>query len=183
MLGDDPADAAEKAHVIRRQQVSPQTAILLLEQLWNRDLSAYDAEGPLPEIDPDVSADSIIQGRARMFPDPLKTARLWRDLADAKKLSIRELVIETTGGQTFVGTAGHVAEAMCDFVRSGGSDGFVLAPHLTPTGLDDFVDDVVPLLQERGVLRTEYETTTLRGHLGLPPATPVSGRRADSTRR
>ena len=56
---------------------------------------------------------------------------------------------------------------MNHFVQSDGSDGFVLAPHLTPTGLDDFVDDVVPLLQERGVLRTEYETTTLRGHLGL----------------
>jgi hypothetical protein len=36
--------------------------------------------------------------------------------------------------------------------------------------LDWFVDSVVPLLQERGVLRREYETTTLRGHLGLPPA-------------
>jgi hypothetical protein len=40
-------------------------------------------------------------------------------------------------------------------------------PHLTPGGLDEFVDRVVPLLQERGVLRTSYETTTLRGHLGL----------------
>ena len=49
VLGDSAEDAAEKAHVIRRQQVSPQTAILLLEQLWNRDLSAYDAEGPLPD--------------------------------------------------------------------------------------------------------------------------------------
>ena len=56
---------------------------------------------------------------------------------------------------------------MNHFVQSDGSDGFVLAPHLTPTGLDGFVDTVVPLLQERGVLRTEYETTTLRG----PPRT------------
>ena len=60
--------------IVRRQQFSPQTAILLLEQVWNRDLSAYDAEGPLPDIDPDVSTSSIIQGRARMYPDPLKTA-------------------------------------------------------------------------------------------------------------
>lgn len=53
------------------------------------------------------------------------------------------------------------------------SDGFVLAPHLTPTGLDDFVDRVVPLLQERGVFRTAYGTDedrhpTLRSTLGLP---------------
>jgi FMN-dependent oxidoreductase (nitrilotriacetate monooxygenase family) len=170
VLGDSAADAAEKAHVIRRQQVSPQTAILLLEQLWNRDLSAYDAEGPLPDVDPDVSpASSIIQGRANMYPDPLRTAATWRAMAEAKNLSIRELIIETTGSQTFIGTPSHVAQAMNDFVQADGSDGFVLAPHLTPGGLDDFVDDVVPLLQERGVLRTEYTTTTLRGHLGLPP--------------
>ena len=166
-LGDTPEEAAEKAHAVRRQQVSPQTAILLLEQLWNRDLSAYDAEGPLPEIDPDVSSTSIIQGRAPMFRDPLKTAAQWREIAEAKGLSIRELIIEVTGRQTFVGTPQQVAERMNDFVQSDGSDGFVLSPHLTPTGLDDFVDLVVPLLQERGVLRREYTTTTLRGHLGL----------------
>jgi hypothetical protein len=79
-----------------------------------------------------------------------------------------------------VGTPSQVAEAMDDFVQADGSDGFVLAPHLTPTGLDDFVDLVVPLLQERGVLRAEYETETLRGHLGLPPARPLGARRAAS---
>ena len=173
VLGESAEDSVEKAHAVRRQQVSPQTAILLLEQLWNRDLSAYDAEGPLPDIEPDVSATSIIQGRTRLFADPLETAREWRQLAEAKHLSIRELIIETTGRQTFIGTPGRVAEAMDHFVQSDGSDGFVLAPHLTPTGLDDFVDLVVPLLQERGVLRTEYHTTTLRGHFGLPPATPA----------
>jgi len=105
-----------------------------------------------------------------MCPDPLKTAREWRELAEAKKLSIRELIMETSGRLTFVGTPSQVAESMNEFVQTDGSDGFVLAPHLTPTGLDGFVDTVVPLLQERGVLRTEYETTTLRGHLGLPAA-------------
>ena len=173
VLGGSTADATEKAHVVRRQQVSPQTAILLLEQLWNRDLSGYDPEGPLPVVDPDVSPEaSIIQGRTRMHADPLKTAAKWREVAEAKKLGIRDLVIEMTGRQTFIGTAAFVAEAMNDFVQRDGCDGFVLAPHLTPTGLDDFVDDVVPLLQERGVLRHEYETTTLRGHLGL--GVPVS---------
>ena len=169
-LGDTPDEARQRAHHVRRQQVSPQTAILLLEQLWNRDLSAYDAEGPLPEIDPDVSTTSIIQGRAPMFRDPLKTAAEWRAMAEAKQLSIRELIILTTGRQIFIGTPSQVAESMDAFVQADASDGFVLAPHLTPTGLDDFVDQVVPLLQERGVLRTEYQTTTLRGHLGLPPA-------------
>jgi FMN-dependent oxidoreductase (nitrilotriacetate monooxygenase family) len=170
VLGDTPEEAAEKAHHIRRQQVSPQTAILLLEQVWNRDLSAYDAEGPLPDIDPDVSASSIIQGRARMHADPMKTAAEYRARAEAKGLSIRELIIDVTGRQSFIGTPTQVADQIDEFVQLDGADGVILVPHLTPHGLDDFVDQVVPLLQERGSLRAEYETTTLRDHLGLPPA-------------
>jgi len=167
VLGDSDADAHERAHHIRRQQVSPQTAILLLEQLWNRDLSAYDPEGPLPDVDPDVSDDSIIQGRAGMYPDRLATAAEWRAKAEQKNLSIRELIIEVTGRQSFIGTPARVADELNRYVQTDACDGFILVPHLTPGGLDEFVDTVVPLLQERGVLRTEYETTTLRGHLGL----------------
>ena len=48
------------------------------------------------------------------------------------------------------------------------ADGYILVPHLTPHGIDRFVDDVVPLLQERGVFRADYEGPTLRDHLGLP---------------
>ena len=47
------------------------------------------------------------------------------------------------------------------------ADGFILVPHVTPDGLDEFADTVVPLLQERGAFRTEYAGTTLRDHLGL----------------
>jgi FMN-dependent oxidoreductase (nitrilotriacetate monooxygenase family) len=167
VLGDTEADAQERAHHIRRQQVSPQTAILLLEQLWNRDLSGYDAEGPLPAIDPDVSDESIIQGRAGMYPDRLATAAEWRARAEQKNLSIRDLIIEVTGRQSFIGTPARVADELNTYVQTEACDGFILVPHLTPGGLDDFVDTVVPLLQERGVFRTEYTGTTLRENLGL----------------
>jgi FMN-dependent oxidoreductase (nitrilotriacetate monooxygenase family) len=169
VLGDTADEARERARAIRRQQVSPQTAILLAEQLWNRDLSAYDADGPLPTMDPDVSAESIIQGRARMFADPVATANEWRRKADARKLSIREVVMENMGRQSFIGTPQQVAEEMIHFVDTDACDGFILAPHITPSGIDDFVDRVVPLLRERGVFRSEYRTTTLRDHLGLAP--------------
>ena len=168
VLGDSDADAQEKAHHIRRQQVSPQTAILLLEQLWNTDLSGYDAEGPLPDIDPVLDEDdTIIKGRAGMYPDRLATAREWRARAEAKSLSIRDLIIEVTGRQNFIGTPARVAEQMNEYVQTDACDGFILVSHLTPAGLDDFVDQVVPLLQERGVFRTEYSGTTLRQNLGL----------------
>jgi FMN-dependent oxidoreductase (nitrilotriacetate monooxygenase family) len=170
-LGDSDADAHEKAYAIRRQQVSGQTAIKFAEQLWNRDFSDRDPDGPLPTEDPIPGENTISRGRAsvRMYRDPIATANEWRALAEAKNLSLRELVIEVTGRQSFIGTPAAVADAMDEFVQTDASDGFVLVPHITPGGLDEFADKVVPLLQDRGSFRTEYEGTTLREHLGLRP--------------
>jgi len=169
VLGDSDADAHEKAHVIRQQQVSGQTALRFLEQVWNRDLSGYDPDGPLPSIDPDPGEHTVARGRAsvRMFGDPLATAAAWRALAQEKKLSLRQLVIAVSGRQNFIGSAATVANMIDEFVQADAADGFILVPHLTPGGLDGFADAVVPLLQERGVFRTEYTGTTLREHLGL----------------
>ncbi|MFD8015506.1 NtaA/DmoA family FMN-dependent monooxygenase [Streptomyces sp. NPDC058955] len=166
VLGDTEAEAREKAALISRQQISPQNALLAAEQVWGRDLSGYDPDGPLPDVDPDPES-TLVQGRVRIA-DPLAVAARWRALSEAKGLSIRETVIEVTGRHSFVGTPASVAAALEEHVTTDAADGFILVPHLTPGGLDDFVDQVVPLLQERGVFRTEYTGTTLRSHLGLP---------------
>ncbi|MFE9249201.1 NtaA/DmoA family FMN-dependent monooxygenase [Streptomyces sp. NPDC007088] len=165
VLGDTDAEAQENAAEIRRQQVSPQNALLALELVWGVDLSSYDPDGPLPDIDP-VPDSALVQGRVR-HGDPFAVAEKWRALSRAKGLSIRQTVIETTSRQSFVGTPATVAAAMRRYVDAGAADGFILVPHLTPGGLDPFVDRVVPLLQERGVFRTAYTGTTLRSHLGL----------------
>ncbi|WP_329110305.1 NtaA/DmoA family FMN-dependent monooxygenase [Micromonospora sp. NBC_01699] len=172
VLGDTDAEARDLAHEVRLQQVSGQTAIKFLEQLWNRDLSGYDPDGPLPDTDPDPGEHTVARGRAsvRMYRDPVATARQWRERAAAENLSIRELIIEVTGRQTFVGAPATVADAIDALVQADASDGFILVPHVTPGGLDGFADTVVPLLQERGVFRTEYRGDTLRDHLGLPAA-------------
>ncbi|MGW4489660.1 NtaA/DmoA family FMN-dependent monooxygenase [Amycolatopsis sp. NPDC004368] len=172
VLGDTDADAHEKAHEVRLQQVSEQTAVKFLEQLWNTDLSGYDPNGPLPSFDPAVGDDLISKGRAsvRMYRDPLATAQEWRQLAEAKGLTAREVVVEVTGRQTFIGSPATVATAMDDLVQNDAADGFILVPHVTPGGLDEFADTVVPLLQDRGVFRTEYSGPTLRDHLGLSRA-------------
>ncbi|MGD0605843.1 MAG: NtaA/DmoA family FMN-dependent monooxygenase [Streptosporangiaceae bacterium] len=171
VLGGTDAEAAELAREVRRQQVSGPTAIAFLEQLWNRDLSGYDPDGPLPDVDPDPGEHTIARGRAsvRMYRDPVATAAQWRARAEEGKLSIRELIIEVTGRQTFVGSAATVAGAINDLVQADASDGFILVPHITPGGLDEFADTVVPLLQERGVFRSDYTGSTLREHLGLDP--------------
>ncbi|ORW23817.1 F420-dependent methylene-tetrahydromethanopterin reductase [Mycolicibacter nonchromogenicus] len=171
ILGDSDAEAAELAQEVRLAQVSPQTAIKFLEQLWNRDLSDHDPDGPLPTTDPVVGENVVARGRAsvRMFRDPVATANDWRAKAQAQNLTTRELIIEVTGRQNFIGSPETVAARINELVQADASDGFILVPHITPDGLGPFVDEVVPLLQERGVFRSDYQGTTLRDHLGLAP--------------
>lgn len=169
VVADTDAEAQEHAAEIRRLQVSPQNAILTLEQVWGRDLSSYDPDGPFPPTDPEPDS-GFVQGRVRVA-DPFAVAAKWRALSEEKGLSIRETVIESTTRQSFVGSPETVAAGLTAFVDQEAADGFILVPHLTPGGLDDFVDRVVPLLQERGAFRSEYTGSTLRAHLGL--AEPV----------
>jgi alkanesulfonate monooxygenase SsuD/methylene tetrahydromethanopterin reductase-like flavin-dependent oxidoreductase (luciferase family) len=172
VLADTDEEAQVEATRIRRQQVSPQTAIAFLEQVWGRELAEYDPDGPLPDVEPDVDPEgngvSITRGRVRHARDPRAVAQEWRDFAAAHGgLSIREVVIEKTGRQSFIGSPRKVAARMDEFVQRDACDGFILVPHLTPGGLDRFVAEVVPELQDRGSYRTEYPGPTLRDHLGL----------------
>ncbi len=168
VLGDTAAEAQERHREVRQQQVTGQTALILLEQVWNRDLSGYDPDGPLPDVDPDADAPPIIQGRAFVHQDRLATVAKWRKIAEEKGLSLRELVIDQFERGPFVGTPQQVADALDHFVQNDGADGVIIGSHLVPWGLDEFVDRVVPLLQERGSLRADYTGSTLRDNLGLP---------------
>jgi FMN-dependent oxidoreductase (nitrilotriacetate monooxygenase family) len=165
VIGDTDSEARDKARHIRYQQVSGATAIAMLEQVWGRELSDHDPDGPLPDFDPVVDS-AITQGRVR-HGDPVAVARGYRERAEAENLSIRELVIAVTSRQQFVGTPKSIADEIDTYIQADACDGFILVPHLTPHGLDEFVDRVVPLLQERGAFRTGYTGETLRDHLGL----------------
>lgn len=166
VLGDTEAQARERAREIAHAQVTPQTAIALLQQVWGTDLSGYDPDGPLPAV-PVVDGDDVIRGIARRHDDRLATAQEWFDRAEAQRLSIRELVIAVTTRHEFIGTPSQIAEQLDDAVQSRAADGYVLSGNVVPHGIDEFVDKVVPILQERGVLRTEYTGGTFRENLGL----------------
>ncbi|MEP9382811.1 NtaA/DmoA family FMN-dependent monooxygenase [Nocardioides sp. KR10-350] len=184
VLGDTDAEAAELAREVRLQQVSPATAIKFLEQLWNTDLSDHDPDGPLPAIDPvETDVDGLLsKGRAsvRRHEDRLSEARRWRALAEEKGLSTREVVVEVTGRQSFVGSPETVAATIDEYVQADAADGYILVPHITPGGLAPFVDKVVPLLQERGVFRADYTGTTLRENLGLRPRSEQAAHPAEA---
>jgi len=172
VLGDTEADAQEKARWARGEQVNGPRAIAFLEQYWGTDLSAYDPDGPLPDIEPSEGELDPSRGTISVERRSGKLAliRKWRELAAERGLSIRELALEVSpGSPSFVGTPSAVADEWTRYVSTRAVDGFNLLPHLLPASVTDIVDKLVPELQERGVYRTEYRGTTLREHLDLPP--------------
>ncbi len=110
------------------------------------------------------------------FPDPatVEAARsrteLIVGLVERENLTLRQLLSKMAGARghfTFAGTPEQVADLIEDWFTDGAADGFNLMPPLLPTMLTAFIDEVVPLLQKRGLFRTEYEGKTLRSHFGL----------------
>ncbi|KAA9089307.1 NtaA/DmoA family FMN-dependent monooxygenase [Microbacterium radiodurans] len=173
VIGDTDAEARERSREIALQQVRPGQALTYLEQVWGRDLSGYDPDGPLPDVEPDTGAETA-RGWANRHAAVQKRIATLRELSDTEGLSIRELVIRLTANHTFVGTPEHIAGEIDRYVQERATDGFTIVGHLTPHGLDEFATRVVPLLQERGSYRAAYdEGATLRDLLGLPAAVPA----------
>lgn len=110
------------------------------------------------------------------FPDPdsVQAARsrtaVIVGLVRREKPTLRQLVSYLAGARGHYVTAGtpeQIANLIEDWFRDSAADGFNLMPPVLPAMLDVFVSEVVPLLQRRGLLRTEYADGTLRGHFGL----------------
>ena len=182
VLGDTEEEAAERLAETRRQIFTAKTVRVLAEQIWNRDLSTYDVDDPVPDLEPDLDSPRYVNGRT-FFWDRRDKVRELREYSAAHDASLREAITREYGRIEFVGTPAQVAARLDDFVQGGASDGFVIGSPVVPGGLDEFVDRVVPLLQERGSLRTEYSGTTysgttLRSNLGLP--VPERGAKAPS---
>lgn len=103
------------------------------------------------------------------------------NLARRENLSIRELSRRIlVGHRLLVGTPEQVADTLEHWFRAGAADGFNIMPDVFPSGVEVFVDQVVPLLQKRGVFRREYTGSTLREHLGLPYPTSQYQRAAEA---
>ena len=166
IIGATEAEAREKARLIRLEQVTPATALAIASLVWNIDLADRDADGPLPQEEPVIVANTGAFG-ARRVADPHATVATWREQAQANGWSLRETVIALGPQRGHIGTPAGLADKFARFARHGAVDGFNITPYLIPDGLDDIVNLLVPQLQERGVYATEYTGRTLREHLGL----------------
>ena len=110
------------------------------------------------------------------FPDP-STVQAARSRAEVivgmvtrEKPTLRQLLAKLAGARghfIFAGTPDQVADELELWFKSGAADGFNLMPPIIPWMLEVFVEEVVPVLQQRGLFRKEYKGSMLRDHYGL----------------
>lgn len=156
-LGETEAIAKEKFKELNDLIIPSVGLNILSSYLGGIDLTQYPLDGPLPDLDFEVNAN-----KSRF--------ELIKAMAKRENLSIIELAkyfAGSRGHNIFVGTPAQLADHFVNWLEQGACDGFNLMPPLLPEGLELFVDHVIPILQERGYFREEYEGTTLRDHLGL----------------
>lgn len=119
------------------------------------DFSKYPLDEPFPELG-DVGSNSF-----RSTTDKIKQQ------AREEGLTLRQVALRASTPRTsFIGTPEQIADQIQEWFEGEAADGFNIRT-VVPNGLADFVDLVVPILQERGLFRTEYEHETLRENLGL----------------
>jgi len=174
VIGGSEEEAQRKEAELARLQV-PAYGLKQLSTLLGVQLGEADLDGPLPKL----GNVSDIQGHQSRFT-------VVTELAKRDNLTVRELLVRLGGGRghrTFTGTPEQIADTLEEWFRAGAADGFNIMPPLLPSGLEEFVEHVVPLLQKRGLFRTEYTGHTLRDHYGLPrPQNQYTANRVASVR-
>ncbi|RVT95967.1 LLM class flavin-dependent oxidoreductase [Rhodovarius crocodyli] len=156
VIGGTEAEAKRKLEELG-ECADPKVALQVLAERLGHDLTGYDLDAPVPDLPP----SGIMRGHAETL----------QALAKKDRLTLRQLrnfVAASMGHRLIVGTPEQVADGLQEWFEAGAADGFNIMPPWFPTAFDDFVDQVVPILQKRGLFRQEYTASTLRGHLGLP---------------
>ena len=155
IVGRDDAEV-ESRYQQAVELVSIEDAIVALGRPFNdHDFSQYPLDAPFPELG-DLGSNSQKGGSDRI-----------KQLARDEGLTLREVALHfSRPRREFVGTPNQVADAIQSWFEQGAADGFIIN-SLLPDGLKYFTELVVPVLQERGLFRSDYRGSTLREHFGL----------------
>ena len=159
VIGRDTRDALAR-HEAFAGLVSVEAGLSRLAYHVNVDLTAYDIDGPLPSLE-----EVGVEGHYREVVE----------FAEREKLTVGEIG-RWYGARTegsMVGSAVDIADTMEEWVDAGAADGFMIQATHVPGSFEEFVAEVVPELQRRGLFRTEYDEGTLRDRLAL--ARPARG--------
>ncbi|MDF3336374.1 LLM class flavin-dependent oxidoreductase [Mycolicibacterium septicum] len=159
VIGSTEAEAAAKDRELD-EAIVPEYAHRQLASTLRMPLEQLDLDRELPD---DLLPEDAIEGAKSRYT-------LIVELARRERLTVRQLIGRLGGGRghrTFTGTPEQVADTIEAWFRGGVADGFNIMPPTLPSSLELFVDHVVPILRARGLFRTEYTASTLRGHYGL----------------
>lgn len=159
VIGSTEAEAAAKDRELD-EAIVPEYAHRQLASTLRIPLERLELDRELPD---DLLPEDAIEGAKSRYT-------LIVELARRERLTVRQLIGRLGGGRghrTFTGTPEQVADTIEAWFRGGVADGFNIMPPTLPSSLELFVDHVVPILRARGLFRTEYTATTLRGHYGL----------------
>ncbi len=157
IVGDTPEEAEAKYQEIANLVVIEDALNYLGRYFNDMDFSPYELDEPFPDL------GDFVRNGWESTTDRIK------QVAKDENLTLREMALRsTTPRNEFIGTPLQVADTMQAWFEADAADGFMLVPSVIPQGFADFVDQVLPILKERGLFRTEYEADTLRGNLGLP---------------
>lgn len=157
-VGSTEAEARAKQRELD-ELLPPQASLRQLQSFIFQDCLEWELDAPVPPL-PSLEEFKGPKGRYATMLRIIETERP----------TVRQLLgrIAAGGGHcTVVGTPNQIADHMEHWLHNEGADGFNLMPPSLPSSIQDFVDHVIPVLQKRGLFRQDYESTTLRGHLGL----------------
>lgn len=169
IIGDTEAEAKEKEAELHRH-IQFDYGLLRLSNLFHTDMSLFPLDEPVP-VD-FLSKRGKVNGHRGRY-------ELYVELSRREKLTVRQLIMQTASSRghfSMAGTAVQIADEMERWWQEGAADGFNVMPPYFPAGLEQFVDKVVPELQNRGIFRTEYTGTTLREHYGLERPVNIYGK-------
>jgi alkanesulfonate monooxygenase SsuD/methylene tetrahydromethanopterin reductase-like flavin-dependent oxidoreductase (luciferase family) len=170
-VGDTDAHAIEIEQHWREHDHSFEQAVAELGRAFGwHDFRQYDLDAPFP-------VEALEHARLSFYTQ----AKRITDLATSENLSLRETVLRSRQSwrSPFVGSAQTVADEIERWFNARALDGLnIHSGH--PSQFRRFTQEVVPLLQERGLFRKDYAQTTLRGHLGLPISTNIRSAQAEA---
>jgi len=162
ILGETRAVAEERRRAMNAM-VDPKLAIGLFSELVKADLS---------NLPPEMNFRDALEETAYRGTAARGSAQMVLKAIDRDDLSLAEaatLYSTSHFSPQLVGSPTDVADRLQEMFESEACDGFVITPITLPGTFEEFVRGVVPELQRRSLLRTEYEGTTLRDVLGLAP--------------
>lgn len=137
--------------------ISETNAMSMLSDRFGIDMSIYELDGPIPE---DLKPSDNYHAFAKVMLDKARRENM-------RLRDVYNLMAAARGHWVLCGTPDYIADTLQTWFSIGAADGFNIMPSHFPDGLTDFVDMVVPILQERGLYRTEYEGRTLRDRMGF----------------